>query len=136
MPKTPARKRFIISILIGIAFAMLYAWVSPREGLKIFDWQSLTFWAVVSNRILLGLVVAMAGTYRFHPIFGFRFPSFLRGIMIGIFVSIPLGFWEMIYSPELASKVFWFAIGSGAFYGAIIDLVATKIGGEDKELLV
>ncbi|MBF0156563.1 MAG: hypothetical protein HQL57_05210 [Magnetococcales bacterium] len=48
------------------------------------------FWAILTDRILIGMVVALAGTYTIHPLLGFRYRPWLRGACMGTVVSLPL----------------------------------------------
>ncbi len=70
-----------------------------------------------------------------HPIFGFRCFPFLRGAILGAVVSLVNAFGILTMPTENAATIFWLTIGVGAIYGLIIDVVATKIGGEGKTLI-
>lgn len=53
-------------------------------------WGSDLMWVIIANRITIGFVVAIVGVYTIHPIFGFRVPSYLRGAIFGIIISLEL----------------------------------------------
>ena len=89
-------------------------------------------WTLVADRFLIGLVVALAGAYTIHPIFRFRCPPARRGAVLGAIVSLPLAAGVMIVPVGAPApwNIFWATILVGAIYGLIIDLVATKWGGQ------
>lgn len=94
-------------------------------------------WTILTDRILLGMVVGLAGAYHLHPIFRFPIPAWFRGTCLGVFVSLPLAAGAMV-APAAGTDAwmaFWLTLGAGAVFGLIIDLVATKYGGEGAELL-
>lgn len=135
MSKIPSRKRFLVAISLGLAFGVLCAWLASKNDPTIFSLKSSTFWTIVWNRFLIGLMIAFAGAFVRHPIFGFRcFPVF-RGAILGAIVSLVIAFGILTMPIENVTMIFWATIGAGAIYGIIIDLVATKVGGEGKELL-
>ncbi|MCF7846055.1 MAG: hypothetical protein K9L85_02350 [Candidatus Peribacteraceae bacterium] len=135
MSKLPSRKRCIIAAALGLASGVLCAWLASQKDPAIFDLKSFTFWSIVWNRYLIGLTIALAGAYRFHPLFGFRIVPALRGAILGAIVSLALAFGALITPAENAAQIFWLTVGVGALYGLTIDLIATKIGGEGKGLL-
>lgn len=90
-------------------------------------------WVLIANRMTIGLVVGVVGVFTKHPIFGFRTPPYLRGAMFGALVSIQLGagvFLSPVAGPYSQMTLFWLTILVGAVYGSIIDMIATKAGGE------
>ncbi|MFA6458614.1 MAG: hypothetical protein WCV72_04495 [Patescibacteria group bacterium] len=135
MSKLPARNRFLVALPLGLAFGVLCAWLASQKDPTIFDVKSFSFWTIVWNRFLIGLVIGFAGAFTRHPVFGFRCPAFLRGIVLGAVVSLALAFGALITPIENAAQIFWLTVGVGAFYGLVIDLLATKVGGEGKSLV-
>ncbi|MCF7836879.1 hypothetical protein K9N08_02955 [Candidatus Gracilibacteria bacterium] len=135
MSTLPSRKRFLVAIPLGLTFGILCAWLASRQDPTIFNLKSFTFWTIVSNRLLIGAIVGLAGAYKVHPFLGFRIIPIVRGAILGTLVSLTLAFGALIAAPENATQIFWLIVGTGAIYGMIIDLVATKIGGEGKALL-
>jgi hypothetical protein len=135
MKKLSSRRRFLVALPLGLAFGVLCALLASRNDPAIFDLRSPMFWTIVWNRFLIGIVVAFAGAYRRHPFFGFRCPPVLRGAILGTIVSPALAFGILITPSPDAVKYFWLTILVGAIYGVVIDLVATKFGGEGKNLL-
>lgn len=95
-------------------------------------------WIIIVNRMTIGLVVGIAGVFTRHPMFGFRTPPYLRGAVFGAVVSIGLAIGTFITpasGPYSQTALFWMTILAGAVYGSIIDMIATKVGGEGKDLL-
>lgn len=133
---TPGRKRFAISVLLGIAFGFFCAYLASRTSVAAF-WWTPTMWTIVTDRFLIGLVVAMSGAYVIHPIFRFRCPAAVRGTIMGAIVSLPLATGAMIAPAAnfAAWPMFWVTVGAGAIYGFVIDLVATHVAGEGDALL-
>jgi len=134
---SPVFRRFFIATILGAAFGVLCTWVASQGSPELFDVKNPIFWSIVTNRMLIGILVATAGAFTHHPLFKFRVHPILRGAKMGILASLCIAFVPAELLPEglSALKVFWMTIGSGAVYGIIIDLVATKFGGEGKELL-
>lgn len=94
-------------------------------------------WTILTDRILIGMVVGLAGAYSVHPMFRFPIPAWFRGTCLGTFVSLPLATGAMVMpaAGTDAWTVFWLTLAAGAFYGFVIDLAASKFGGEGPELL-
>ncbi|MFH0776864.1 MAG: hypothetical protein V1936_04615 [Patescibacteria group bacterium] len=136
MKKLPSRRRCLVAVPLGLAFGVLCAWLASQNDPTIFDLHSPMFWTIVWNRLLIGFFVALAGAYKYHPVFGFRFYPALRGIILGALISLALAFGALLTPSDQAVKYFWLTILAGAIYGLIIDLIATKVGGEGKNLLV
>lgn len=131
-----AQKRFLIAMPLGIAFGFLCAYLASGSAVGPFWWTPM-MWTIVTNRLLIGLVVGLAGAYTIHPILRFPLPPFLRGCCLGAITSLPLAIGVMI-APTPGTGVwtiFWLTILAGAVYGLIIDLVATRWGGQGAELL-
>lgn len=69
--------------------------------------------------------------------FRFPIPAWFRGACLGTFVSLPLATGAMV-NPAAGMDVwtvFWLTLATGAFYGFVIDVAASKFGGEGPELL-
>lgn len=131
-------KRFLTAIPLGILAGVLCAYLASSKQPELFSLISPLFWVIVSDRFVLGIMVALAGAYVRHPVFGFRCYAWLRGAVMGALASLPLatGVFLMPAAGDMTSwTVFWLTVGVGAVYGLIIDVIATKIGGEGKDLL-
>lgn len=90
-------------------------------------------WTIVTNRFAIGLIVGFAGAYTTHPVFGFRLPPYLRGFCLGVFISLSLAAGAMI-TPTTTWTIFWATLIAGGIYGSVIDMIATKFGGEGKAI--
>lgn len=90
-------------------------------------------WAILWNRILIGALVFVAGFLNYHVLLKMRFLPWIRGAVIGAFVSMDAALGSLIggYVPE----AFWGSLIAGAIYGLIIDVVATKIAGDGQTLV-
>ncbi len=76
-----ARKRFIIAVLLGIFLGFVCAAVMSSFAIDHF-WGSSIMWSIVADRFLIGVLVAMAGVFTVHPIFGIPCPWYLRGAVM------------------------------------------------------
>ncbi len=132
----PIVKRIAIAKVLGLGAGLLCVSFAAKEMPEIWDCKNPLFWTIVINRVVLGVMVGIAGFMTIHPIFKFKCFPFLRGAVFGAFVSLDLAFGGLIgnNAPE-AMMIFWATIIAGTVYGMIIDIVATKFGGEGKELL-
>ncbi len=133
----PIVKRIAIAKFLGLGAGLLCISFAAKEMPEIWDFKNPLFWTIVINRIVLGIVVGLAGFMTIHPIFKFKCFSFLRGAVFGALISLDMAFGGLIDNPnpEKAMTIFWATIIAGAVYGLIIDIIATKFGGEGKELL-
>lgn len=134
----PLVKRLLISSLLGIGFGLLCVYLASTKDPSMWDTSSPVFWSIVYNRFLIGFVIGIAGFMTKHPCFNFKVPAWLRGIKIGAMISLAMAI-NTLLAPGMESselwKLFWLTILSGAIYGLIIDVVATKFGGQGKELI-
>jgi hypothetical protein len=91
-------------------------------------------WTIITDRFLIGLVVGLAGVYTTHPVFGFKLPPCIRGFCLGVFVSLTLAAGYMM-NADATWTIFWATLIAGGVYGLIIDMLATKFGGEGKDMI-
>lgn len=134
----PAAKRFLVAMVLGLIFGLLCIFIAASEQPELASPNNPIFWAILTDRILIGIVVALAGAFTIHPVLGVPYPPWLRGACMGALVSLPLAAGAMSgpSSPDFSPWMVFFAtLIAGAFYGAIIDLVATRVGGEGSSLL-
>lgn len=137
-PKRPARKRFSISLILGLVFGLLCITFASTKRPGMWDLGNPGFWLILTDRLLIGYMIGFAGAYVRHPIFGFRCFPWLRGPVLGALVSLPMAFaaFFMTPLPDMSNvTIFWSSLIMGAVFGLIIDLVATKWGGEGKRLV-
>ena len=109
----------------------------PAEMVKwqTWSWDNFMMWSTITNRMLLWLVVALAWFVTIHPMCGFKFPVFVRGLKMWALVSLPMALWALMWEGEAAIQWFWFVLIAGAIIGMVIDLIITKIAGEGKALM-
>jgi hypothetical protein len=102
-------KRVMISTALGVLAGIICAHGSAGSvpGLTI-----PILAAIFYDRVLLGFVVGIADGISLHPI--------LRGAIIGAIVSLEIA----IPSGTTGGAIL---LGAGMLYGAIIDLVATRL---------
>ncbi len=133
----PIVKRVAIAEFLGLAAGLLCISFVAKEMPEIWDLKNPLFWTIVINRIVLGILVGIAGFMTIHPIFKFRCYPFLRGAVFGALISLDMAFGGLIGNPnpETMMTIFWATIIAGSVYGMIIDIIATKFGGEGEELL-
>ncbi|MCF7835447.1 hypothetical protein K9M48_05395 [Candidatus Gracilibacteria bacterium] len=127
--------RLLISIVFGILFGLLCVWLASSSSPDIRGTPLMR--SILFNRFLIGVVVGIVGIYTIHPIFGFKTFIF-RGALFGAIVSIDIAigiYMNTTITSAEQSFVFWLTILAGAIYGLVIDIVATKFGGQGKELL-
>lgn len=135
-------KRIGISVVLGIAFGFLCSYLASGgiEGVPKDPnfWGSVLMYQIVFNRFLIGFVIGLAGILTHCPFTGLRLHPLIRGAFLGALVSIDMAigtFMTPNVDMEILKTLFFMTLGAGAVYGLIIDLVATKLAGEGKELV-
>lgn len=136
----PGRARFLTAIPLGIVAGLICVALAGQHNPEVLEWQKPLFWTIFSDRVLIGLVIGFAGAFTRHPVFGWSCFSWLRGAALGALVSLPLAFGSIVDPTKIPAEftptlIFWATVGSGAVYGLIIDLIATKVGGQGKEIV-
>lgn len=104
--------------------------------------DSMTRWGILLWYTTFGAIIGVFGVMDHHPLFkSWKFPAWFRGILIGGWLNFVLVFFaheqmsmaiSAINCPYMTSP-FWFVL-EGAIIGLIIDLVATKYGGEGSKI--
>ncbi|MBF0173636.1 MAG: hypothetical protein HQL83_09345 [Magnetococcales bacterium] len=138
MFRHPAAKRFMVALSLGIVFGFLCLYLVGRQQPEIASLTHPIAWSILTDRILIGMVIAFAGAFTVHPILGFSYRPWLRGSCLGAVVSLPIATGAMSgpsTGPMSPWVVFVATVVSGMIYGAIIDLVATRVGGEGVDLV-
>ena len=129
-------KRKLVATLLGILFGLLCVTLASSGEEKI--WGTPLMWVIIFNRFLIGYVVFIIGAYTMCPVTKIKLYPWIRGLLVGAIVSLDMAigvFVSPMEDPGKQQMIFWSTIIVGAIYGMIIDIVATKVGGEGEELL-
>lgn len=133
-------KRLMVSKTLGaviglIAFLMLPSiWVDAPMYLRV----GILLWYIT-----FGGMVGLMGLINQHPVWpSIKLPAWFRGPFIGGWLNFVLVFFAynemetMLINADMMGMMspFWFVL-FGAIFGLIIDLAATKVGGDGKEIL-
>ncbi|MBF0162426.1 MAG: hypothetical protein HQL88_09065 [Magnetococcales bacterium] len=138
MTTHPAAKRFVTALGLGTLSGLLCLFLAAQGQPELATPGNPIFWAILTDRMLIGMVVALAGAFTRHPILGFSYRPWLRGACMGTVVSLPLAAGAMsgpAPQPFSLWTLFFATLIAGGVYGAIIDWVATQVGGEGRSLL-
>lgn len=103
MKLSSLQKRFVIAIPLSILAGIICFAVANSSTPGI--WGTALMWTIITNRIVIGMIVGLAGAYIRHPIFGFPIPSYFRGFCLGVFVSVSLAAGAMM-TPETSWMIF------------------------------
>lgn len=126
-------KRMVLALGAGVGVALLDIWLSSASVPDAWDLQGPMFWYMFLNRLSIGFFVAIAGVVTIHPLLGIKmFP--LRGAFIGVWISISMAA-SIFFDATGTWGIFWMIVLSGAVYGVVIDVIATKFAGQGKALL-
>jgi len=125
-------KRKMIGLGLGLGFGILCVLLASSNSPEMLN---VIKYNIIFNRILIGVMVAACGVFSVHPYFGWRLYPALRGGFIGAFISLDIAIGALAIEED-GKIIFIATIISGAIYGLIIDLVATKFGGEGQDLLL
>jgi hypothetical protein len=107
------QKRLIIALLTGAGLGILcIIGVGGRLG---FAGNELFLLATWYNRLLMGLVIGLAGSWQLSKS---KSNPLIRGVVLGLIISLAL-----FLSTELKDPVGFLA---GIVYGIIIDFIASK----------
>ncbi|HIJ84239.1 MAG TPA: hypothetical protein HPQ00_08550, partial [Magnetococcales bacterium] len=123
MANHPAAKRFIVAITLGAASGLLCIFLAAQGQPQLASFSHPIAWAIFTDRILIGMVVAFAGAYTVHPILGFAYRPWLRGSCMGAVVSLPIAAGALGGpTPESMSAwtIFTATVLVGTLYGAVI----------------
>lgn len=135
--KTKLVQRKLVSVSLGLFFGFVCVFFASKGSTEPI-WGTPLMWQILYNRMLIGVVVMIMGVFNWHSFLGMRFSPWLRGLWAGAIVSLDMAIGIFIASnlpAEQVQMVFWSTIGMGAIYGMLIDVIATKLTGEGKELL-
>lgn len=137
---TPIAKRMCLATFLGLGFGILYFYgFSTQEfGSAIHPFQEWSaandmMWYIILSQVVLGFVIGLMGFVTVHPLFGFRLPPFLRGLVIGAFVSLPMAFNTVMGNPN-GDSMFWCVLIIGGIIGMITDIIVTLSAGQGNDL--
>lgn len=131
----PMVRRMFTSIVLWILFGLFCAFLASIWTTDQNYWGSAIMWNIIFNRLLIGLVIAFAWFIVVHPLLKIRMYPAFRWALLWTLVSIDISFGPFIIWMENAWSIFWATIFAWAFYGLIIDLIATKVAWEWEILL-
>lgn len=111
-------KRFLIACLMGVLAGVVCVLLSTSGGNEPMALKLMA--AIFSGRVLIGFVIAVSA---------WKMNWALHGLLMGLIVSIPAGFYSMLgASPEYGK---WMLLGMtivmGMVYGFFIELVTSVI---------
>jgi len=127
-------KRILVATLSGFLISLAgFLYIG-----SVLGFNSSVAWGVLLWYTFIGFLIGLAGTLDKHPILGFRL-IFLRGALIAGVLNLSLALiakqeFQNFFS-SLPFGIEYISIIEGIIVGVIIDAIATKIGGEGKELL-
>ncbi|MCK5460837.1 hypothetical protein KAI58_02540 [Candidatus Gracilibacteria bacterium] len=135
-------RRLLTAKAVGLFFGLICFFSIP-----IF-WPNETLmfrFGILIWYTVLGLIIGISGVLSHHPYLKFKFPIGFRGFFFGAllsFVFVLLGYEkleELMFTTQNFSdwglfSPFWFVL-EGLLLGTIIDIIATKVGGEGKQIL-
>lgn len=127
-------KRKIVCILLGIVSGVVCCALAA-SGSDTKVWGTPLMWAILWNRLLLGLFVFVVGVFNYHAILKIRLRPWLRGAMCGLIISIGPAIGSLMAPGGYKPEAVWGTLVMGAIYGLIIDTAATRIGGEGRALI-
>ncbi len=129
-------KRLLVGASLGVIIGLVASYVASTHGIQgAFDWSNATFWAIMFNRITLGIVIGMYGLFTVHPLYPkMKVGPVLRGVDGGSWMSLLLAT-SMLASGDIGWGLFWWVLIAGSIAGVVIDYILTKRYGEGKKLL-
>lgn len=133
----PEFRRWIICLVLGGVFGFICAYgrlmTTPELWAMEHYWWSAVMWGFVINRVLIGVMLFFAGGFLWCPWSGIRFFPWMRGALIGGIVSLDVSVGVLAQRGDWDG--FLEILIAGILYGVIIDVLATRFGGEGEELL-
>lgn len=130
-------KRILLGGTLGALAGVACAYGAATHGVPgAFSISSPMFWTIVLNRFTLGAIIGIVGIFVVHPIFNrIKLGPVLRGLDIGIWVSLLMATGILIGGQADRWAGFWYTLIAGAIIGVAIDYIITKRYGQGKQLL-
>ncbi len=133
-------KRMLIAKGLGVIIGLFGFFMLP----VIWDGaDSMLRWGILLWYTTFGAIIGIFGLLTTHPCWkSISLPFWVRGTLIGAWMNFVLVFFAHAQMLDMLESVnimgltcpFWFVL-EGAILGFIIDMLATKYGGEGKSLL-
>jgi len=123
----PFAKRKLFCVGISSVLAVIVAFTLPTE---LVETVPMVRAATIINGLIIGAFLTIAGVITWHPVFRFRVHPIFRGAAIAAFVHLDFTIYTWPDQP-----LFWKTMIIAAIFGAVIDLMATQLFGEGKELM-
>ncbi len=128
----------VLGALFGLLGFYILTHISPLSPLLneniTFSFSNLLMWEVLTNRIAIGFVIGLMGFITVHPLFRFPLPAWLRGFVIGSFISLTLSFSLAVSYEADQVTTFWIITIAGGIIGLITDVFLTTTVGEGTDL--
>jgi len=134
LPLTPFLKRVALAKLLGLILGglsyVIFSPIAPQSGMFLLG---LAGWVVT-----LGALIGMLGFYQSIPFMNVPIPVWLRGGWCGAWMGLLLVLVAYGALAQLNAQtpwlpgVFaspWWLVPEMAFWGAVIDLIVTKVFG-------
>ncbi|HEY5713994.1 MAG TPA: hypothetical protein VIT68_01455 [Candidatus Gracilibacteria bacterium] len=133
--------RVAVGKIIGLLVGLLIFFGAPSMGLELSTRFAL---GLILFYVMLGAFVGLMGVMDHHPIFKFKMPYWLRGIIIGVgmhLMLVLLAYDQMSLIMQLKivqsmgfSSPFWVLI-DGAVLGFLMEFIVTRHCGEGMQKL-
>jgi hypothetical protein len=126
-----------VGLIFGAIGFVFLAYAMPEVG-SLFHWGVLFWYTTV------GAVIGVFGVFTYHPILKLPMPWWVRSSMIGAWMNLVLTLFiyddlavimlHFFGENGLLSSPFWFVL-EGGIIGLIIGYLATRFGGEGKDIV-
>jgi hypothetical protein len=133
--------RIAIGKTIGLIFGVIgfiFLTIFMPETTELFKWGILLWYTT------LGAIIGMFGIMTYHPILKLPMPWWFRSSLMGAWMNLVLVFFtydvleimmlKIFDKASIWSSPFWMVL-EGAIIGLIIGYLATRFGGEGKEII-
>jgi hypothetical protein len=133
--------RIAIGKTIGLIFGVIgfiFLTIFMPETTELFKWGILLWYTT------LGAIIGMFGIMTYHPILKLPMPWWFRSSFMGAWMNLVLVFFtydilevmmlKIFDKASIWSSPFWMVL-EGAIIGLIIGYLATRFGGEGKEII-
>jgi len=132
---SPMAKRMLSSMFLWLFFGFVCAYLAFLSiDVSNFWWSSLMR-SIVFNRFIIGFAVAIIWVFLVHPVLKVKLNPIFRWSCVGFLVSLNMAFVARYIIWENTMMFFIATVVSGMIYGAVIDLIVTKLTGQWEMLL-